>query len=73
MVLRRTVSMGALALLLAAGAPAYGQTTTTTTPGTPNTGMGGEAAVNVLLLGSSALLAIAGAGYLMRRRSSLGR
>ncbi len=66
--LQRAVSTGILALFLLVAAPAYGQTTTTT-PGTPNTGMGGEAAVNVLLLATSALVAIAGAGYLVRRKA----
>lgn len=55
------------------GAPGYGGApgrvgpSTTTTPGTPNTGAGGEAASNALLLGSSALIALLGAGYLVRR------
>ncbi len=44
-------------------------TTTTGLPGTPNTGVGGDAAENMLLLGSSALAAIAGAAYLLSRRS----
>lgn len=38
----------------------------TTTPGFPNTGAGGEAALNLLLLGTSAAAAILGLGYLRK-------
>lgn len=53
-------------LLLSASSVGAQTTTATTTPGTPNTGAGGNGA-NMLLLGTSALVALAGAGYLARR------
>lgn len=42
-------------------------TRSTTTPGIPNTGAGGDAGTTMLILASSALLAIAGAAYLRQR------
>jgi LPXTG-motif cell wall-anchored protein len=44
-----------------------GTSTGTTTPGTPNTGTG--AAANMIALGSSGALALAGLAYLARRSS----
>jgi hypothetical protein len=38
-----------------------------TTPGVPNTGAGGDAATNIALLGTSAVIAVLGAGFLARR------
>jgi len=66
--------LGALTILgaLATGGTALAQTTTTSTtssPGSPNTGAGGTAAENLALLGGSALVAVAGAAYLARRKS----
>ncbi len=54
---------------LAAPLMAFAQTTTdaTTTPGVPNTGMGGDAVASLALLAVSAATAIAGAVYLSRR------
>lgn len=69
---------GTLALvgLLGTGSVAFAQTSTTTTgtttttvPGTPNTGAGGDTAVNLALLGASALIAAGGAAYLARKQS----
>jgi hypothetical protein len=42
---------------------------TSTLPGTPNTGLGGDMAANVLLLGSSAVIALAGILYLVTQRT----
>jgi hypothetical protein len=44
--------------------------TTGTTPGVPNTGLGGNATTNILLLVISAAVALAGVGYISR--TSLG-
>ncbi|MDE1925426.1 MAG: hypothetical protein KGH79_04610, partial [Patescibacteria group bacterium] len=41
-------------------------TTSTTTPGAPNTGAGGDTTQNLLLLGISGLIVIAGGAYLAR-------
>lgn len=41
---------------------------TSTTPGTPNTGAGGDATTNLALLGISALALIGGGAYLARQR-----
>jgi hypothetical protein len=63
----------ALSLLLAGSVHAQTSTTTTgdtigttTTPGTPNTGAGGYAAVNELVLAGAAIAAGAGLVYLYR-------
>lgn len=42
-------------------------TSTTTVPGVPNTGAGGDAALNMLVLFASGTLAIGGAAYITRR------
>jgi hypothetical protein len=75
--------LGALTILgaLAAGSTAFAQTASTTTttdptitttsattPTAPNTGAGGSAAENYALLGGSALVLVAGATYLARKR-----
>lgn len=56
----------ALSLLIAAGT-AGAQTTSTTTPGTPNTGLGGDFAQNAIILTASGALAVAGVAFLARR------
>ena len=56
-----------LIVILATGNVASAQTGTTT-PGVPNTGAGGNAAQNLLLITSSALLALSGGMYLLQRR-----
>jgi|GEM_PF-4632577 len=72
------VRAAAIAPLLTMGAVALAQTTTTattttggatatTTPGTPNTGVGGDVAMTLLVLGASALIAVVGTLYLTRR------
>jgi|GEM_PF-2134407 len=68
-------------LLLGAAGMVSAQTPTTTpttpppaaTPGVPNTGAGGGAGANMLILGASALVSLAGAGYLIasKRRAAL--
>lgn len=59
-----------LAVLLAlGGGVAEAQTTTpTTTPGVPNTGAGSDAGLNLLLLGASGLVALAGGAYLLTKK-----
>lgn len=42
----------------------------TTTPGAPNTGAGGDAAANLLVLGISGLVLVAGGAYLARRAAT---
>lgn len=39
-------------------------------PGIPNTGSGGDTTGNAMLLGLAAIATLAGAGYLLRKRSS---
>ncbi len=59
------------AALLTAGTVANAQTTiATTTPTVPSTGQGGNMLVNILILGSSALIAVAGVTYLIRKSNS---
>ncbi len=41
--------------------------TSTTTPGIPNTGLGGDMLANVLLLVASAAIALGGLAYLSRK------
>lgn len=58
-----------LGTLLALAAPlTYAQTTTDAAPGVPATGLGGESALTLAVLGASALAALAGSVYLMRTR-----
>jgi hypothetical protein len=70
--------LGALTIAgtLASGSVAFAQTTTprpatSTTPNVtaPNTGVGGDAAQNIALLGGSALILLAGAVYLGRKEA----
>ena len=42
--------------------------TSSTTPGTPNTGAGGDAATNAVVLTLSGLVAVAGLAFLARTR-----
>jgi len=68
---KKIVSAFVLALALLSGGVAYAQTdassTITTTPGVPNTGAGGDTTTNLAVLGASALIAIAGGAYLLRK------
>jgi hypothetical protein len=64
-------------ILLTTGAVASAQTSTTTdtsgavtTPGTPNTGAGGDAVTNWLILATTGIVVIGGVAYLMRRPQS---
>ena len=68
MTIQKSIAGAALtvALLVASSGVALAQTTTTT-PTTPNTGAGGDAAANMLVLGTSALLALSSGVYLARR------
>ncbi|QQG38311.1 MAG: hypothetical protein HYS26_02050 [Candidatus Kaiserbacteria bacterium] len=67
---RKLISAAALSLLFAAGAVSA-QTTSTTTPGTPNTGLGGDFAQNAIVLATTGAVAIAGIAYLARRTRSV--
>jgi hypothetical protein len=69
----KTLGTATIGTLLMTGA-AFAQTTTddvsgSTTVGTPNTGAGGDLAVNMLLLGGSAAAAIAAFAYLRKREA----
>lgn len=77
------LSFAALLVLVAGSQLAHAQTASPspsespsasaspTTPGAPNTGAGGSAATNVLVLGISALVAAGGVTYLSRRTAAL--
>lgn len=57
----------ALGILLTAGVVSA-QTDATSTPGVGNTGAGGNSAANMILLGTSAVVAIGGTAYLARKQ-----
>lgn len=63
---------GAIAAFLlmtgVAGAQTTTSTTSTTTPGVPSTGIGDTAAANLIILGSTAAIALAGLAYLSSRK-----
>lgn len=73
---KKLASATALALLLMTGAAAAQTTTSTTTGtsgtgatvGTPNTGAGGDMALNAIVLTATGAIAIGGAALLARRR-----
>jgi len=67
--LKKIVNGAAAATLLAAGI-ASAQTTSTTTPGVPNTGAG-DIVLNAMILGVSAMIAVIGAVYLYMHRRVL--
>ncbi len=75
MTAKKFVTTAALTVMLLAGSAAAqtGTTSTSTlddvTPGTPNTGSGGNAVANIILLTGSAAIALGGAAYLARRRT----
>ena len=73
MTAKRMITTAALTLFIVAGSAAAQTTTTATgtndTPGTPNTGSGGSAPANILMLTGSAAVALAGIATLMRRRT----
>lgn len=66
---RNIINTVALTMLLFAGSAAAQTSTPTTTPGTPNTGSGGNAAGNVLMLTASAAVALGGVALLARRKT----
>ncbi|MDE2057875.1 MAG: hypothetical protein KGI78_03410 [Patescibacteria group bacterium] len=85
--LKKLLTTAALTAMLITGASAAaaqttgaGATSTSTTgttgvsatPGTPNTGAGGAAEGNILLLVGSALAVVGGTAYLARRAGSAG-
>ncbi|HVZ75719.1 MAG TPA: hypothetical protein VG934_00375 [Candidatus Paceibacterota bacterium] len=59
-------SLGTLFAWMIAGV-ASAQTTASTTPGAPDTGMGGDLATNLILLAITGAVAVAGLFYLSRR------
>ncbi len=76
--MKSTIAKAAVAAALIAAAPlALAQTASTTdtgtstTPGTPNTGAGGDALQNMLLLGVSSAAVLGAAAYLARRKAGL--
>ena len=70
--LKKTIAALAVVGSLLTTGVAFAQTTTTTgsstTPGTPNTGAGGTATANWVVLGATGLVALAGIGYLATRK-----
>ena len=69
MKVKKIINTVALTMLLLAGSAAAQTTTPATTPNTPNTGSGGNAPGNIVLLTGSALVALGGIIALSRRRS----
>ncbi len=71
--LKKVVGAGAVAATIALGSVgtlASAQVgATTTTPGSPNTGAGGDAATTLFTLAAAALIAGAGMTYLYRERT----
>jgi hypothetical protein len=66
---RNIINTIALTVLLLAGSAAAQTTSPTTTPGTPNTGSGGTALANVLMLTASAAVALGGVALPSRRKT----
>lgn len=62
-------TFGTLAVLTVSGA-ARALAQGTTTPGTPNTGAGGDSISLLLLLGMSALAVFGAGGYLLRKQAA---
>ncbi len=62
-------SAAAISVLTFGGAVAATAQTSTTTPGTPDTGVGGNPTATILLLGTSALAAFGAGAYLLRRKT----
>lgn len=61
--MKKLIGATALAFLLSAG---VASAQSTTTPGTPDTGQGGDAVTQLMLLGAAAVVAVGGAAYLTR-------
>lgn len=68
--LKKFVNGAAAASLFVAGIASAQTTTSTTTPGVPNTGAG-DIALNAVILGISAMIAVGGALYLYMQRNVL--
>ncbi|MBL8158030.1 LPXTG cell wall anchor domain-containing protein [bacterium] len=68
--LKKFVNGAAAASLFVAGIASAQTTTSTTTPGVPNTGAG-DIALNAVILGISAMIAVGGALYLYMQRNAL--
>ncbi len=65
---KKLVGAAVIGAMLFLGGTAFAQTTTsTTTPGVPNTGVGGDAATNLLVLGTSLAVLVVGGAYLGRK------
>jgi hypothetical protein len=69
LLLRKTATISAATVIawLAAGIASAQTTTSSTTPGVPNTGGGGDLMANIFLLATSAAIALIGLAYLSRR------
>lgn len=71
---RNIINTVVLTIMLLAGSVAAQTSTPATStddvPGTPNTGSGGNAAANIIMLTGSLAVALGGAAYLARRRTS---
>jgi hypothetical protein len=61
------ISLATVLAWLVAGIASAQTTTSTTTPGVPNTGLGGDVMSNVFLLAASAAIALIGLAYLSRK------
>ncbi len=64
-------SAAVISVLTLGGAVAASAQTGTTTPGTPDTGVGGNATSSMILLGTSALAALGAGAYLLGRKTIL--
>ncbi len=67
--LKQTAKISAATVLawLVAGIASAQTTTSSTTPGVPNTGLGGDMLANIFLLATSAAIALIGLAYLSNR------
>jgi hypothetical protein len=67
--IRRTaqISLATILAWLVAGIASAQTTTGSSTPGVPNTGAGGDMLTNILLLATSAAVALIGLAYLGRK------
>ena len=67
--MKRIVQGLELAVLMSAGVASAQTDTTTATPAVGDTGSGGNATANIILLGTSAIVAIGGTAYLARKHA----
>lgn len=61
------VSLATMLAWLVAGIASAQTTATSTTPGVPNTGLGGDMLLNIFMLAVSAAVALIGLAYLSRK------